>query len=68
MLTLTKDASSTEIVQIHKRSNRSAKPHAIVYFTHKTEDDGNLAPAAGVLALHKDALKKHQKSNLHRKV
>ena len=59
MLTLVKDPSATEIVQIHKKSNRSRKAHANVYYTHNAElQQGNVAPARGVLALHKNSLKK----------
>ena len=64
MLTFVKDASATEIVGIYSRSSRSKKPHATVYFTHDAKDKGNVAPAAGVLALHKNSLKKvHKLSN-----
>jgi hypothetical protein len=61
MLTLQKDASATEIVQIHQKSTRSKKAAATVYYTHKATDQGNVAPAQGVLALHKDSLKKVHK-------
>ena len=57
MLTLVKDPSATEIVQIHKKSNRSRKAHANVYYTHNGVAQGNVAPAQGVLALHKDSLR-----------
>ncbi len=65
MLTLQKDARATEIIEIHKRSTRSKKPHATVYYSHSTRDKtSNVAPAAGVLALHKNSLKKvHKLSN-----
>lgn len=65
MLTLQKDARATEIVEIHKRSTRSKKAHATVYYSHSTRDKtSNVAPAAGVLALHKNSLKKvHKLSN-----
>ena len=65
MLTFVKDKSATEVVGIYSKSNRSAKPEHTVYYTHDGHaDKGNVAPAAGVLALHKDALKKiHKLSN-----
>ena len=65
MLTFVKDKSATEVVGIYSKSSRSAKPQTTVYYTHDgTPDKGNVAPAAGVLALHKDALKKiHKLSN-----
>ena len=64
MLTLVKDPSATRIVEIHKRSNRSKKAYANVYYTHNGVAQGNVAPAQGVLALHKDSLKKiHKLSN-----
>ena len=50
MLTLQKDKTSTEIVELHKRSTRSKKPHGVVYYSHNTKASGNVAPAAGVLA------------------
>ena len=58
MLTLQKDKTSTEIVELHKRSTRSKKPHGVVYYSHNTKASGNVAPAAGVLELHKTSLKK----------
>ena len=62
MLTFVKDKSATEVVGIYSKSNRSAKPEHTVYYTHDGHaDKGNVAPAAGVLALHKDALKKIHK-------
>ena len=64
MLTLVKDASATQIVEIHKRSNRSKKAFANVYYTHSAAEQGNVAPAKGVLSLHKNSLKKvHKLSN-----
>ena len=64
MLTLKKDKHSTEIVEIHRRNTRSKKAHAKVYYTHSRKAEGNVAPAAGVLQLHKDSLKKiHKISN-----
>ena len=61
MLTLQKDASATAIVQIHKKSNRSKKAEATVYFTHDATDHSNVANARGVLALHKNSIKKIHK-------
>lgn len=66
MLTLQKDDSATELVQIHRRSTRSRKAHDTVYYSHDADvaGSGNVAPAAGVLSLHKDSLKKmHKLSN-----
>ena len=62
MLTLQKTARATELVEIHKRSTRSKKAHAKVYYTHATANKNkNVAPAAGVLELHKNSLKKMHK-------
>jgi hypothetical protein len=58
MLTLQKDKTSTEIVEVHKRSTRSKRAHGVVYYSHNAKASGNVAPAAGVLALHKTSLKK----------
>ena len=58
MLTLQKDKTTTEIVELHRRSTRSKKAVATVYYSHNTKTGANVAPAAGVLALHKDSLKK----------
>ena len=58
MLTLQKDASATEIVELHKKGTRSKKPQSVVYYSHNATESGNVAPAAGVLALHKNSLKK----------
>ena len=58
MLTLQKDASATEIVELHKKGTRSKKPQSVVYYSHNATGSGNVAPAAGVLALHKNSLKK----------
>ena len=65
MLTLHKDKTATQIVEIHKKSTRSKKAHSTVYYSHASRKaKGNVAPAAGVLALHKNALKKiHKLSN-----
>jgi hypothetical protein len=58
MLTLQKDKTSTEIVELHNRKTRSKKADARVYYTHNRKAEGNVAPAAGVLELHKPSLKK----------
>ena len=64
MLTFVKDKSATEVVSIYKKGTRSVKPVQTVYFTHDGKETGNVAAAAGVLALHKDSLKKlHKLSN-----
>ena len=65
MLTLVKDKSAVPLVGLHRRSSRSARPESTVYFTHGTSaEKGNVAPASGVLSLHKDSLKKlHKISN-----
>jgi hypothetical protein len=64
MLTLQKDASATELVEIHQKSTRSKKAYARLYYSHDATSTGNVAPAAGVLALHKASLKKvHKLSN-----
>ena len=62
MLTFVKDSSAVELVGIHRNSNRSRKPEATVYFTHDgSPEKANIAPAAGVLELHRDSLKKLNK-------
>ena len=61
MLSLQKSEDAVEIVGIFKgtKGNRRRKPHATVYFTHTDdEQSGNVAPAKGVLHLHKGDLKK----------
>jgi len=58
MLTLKKDKTSTEIVELHSKKSRSKKPEARIYYTHNRKAEGNVAPAAGVLELHKASLKK----------
>ena len=64
MLTFVKDRSATKVVDIYSKANRSVKPRQTVYFTHDGKESGNVAAAAGVLALHKDSLKKlHKLSN-----
>ena len=65
MLTFVKDKSATALVGIYSKSKRSVKPQDTVYYSHNTKSGkGNVAPAAGVLALHKDSLKKiHKLSN-----
>ena len=61
MLSLTKSSDATEIVGIYSgtKGHKRRKPKAIVYFTHSDDtDQGNMAPAKGVLHLHRDAIKK----------
>ena len=64
MLTLVHDKDATKIVGIYSNTNKKRKrPVADVYFTHdlKATHKQNVAPAAGVLALHKKGLKKINK-------
>ena len=62
MITLVKDAKSQPLVGLYSNSGRSRKPAAMVYFTHDlSKEKENVAPAAGVLELHKDSLKKINK-------
>jgi len=62
MLTLVKDKSAQELVGIYDKSNKSKKAEATVYFTHDiSREKENVAPAAGVLAMHKDSIKKLNK-------
>lgn len=65
MLTFVKDKSATPLVGIYSKSKRSVRPQDTVYYTHNIKSGkGNVAPAAGVLSLHKDSLKKiHKLSN-----
>ena len=62
MLTLiSSDKETTKIVSIYSNVNKKKRrPVATVYFTHdvKSVEKQNVAPAAGVLALHKKGLKK----------
>jgi len=59
MLTFVHDKSATELAGIYSKSARSNKPQSTLYFTHNTKSGaGNVAAAAGVLALHKNSLKK----------
>ena len=58
MLTLVKSADAIPIVGIY-RGKKNKKPDATVYFTHQiSEENQNIAPAAGVLHLHKKDVKK----------
>ena len=58
MLTLVKSADAIPIVGIY-RGKKNKKPDATVYFTHQiSEENQNIAPAAGVLHLHKNDVKK----------
>ena len=65
MLTLVDgDKESTKIVSIYSNvNNKKKRPVATVYFTHdiKSVEKQNVAPADGVLALHKKGLKKINK-------
>jgi len=62
MLTLVKDKSAQELVGIYSNETRSKRPEATVYFTHDMRPEKeNVAPCAGVLALHKNSLKKINK-------
>lgn len=62
MLTFVKDAKAQELVGIFSNSSKSRKPETTVYFTHDLKPEKqNVAPAAGVLELHKDSLKKINK-------
>ena len=61
MLSLQKSKDATDIVGIYrgKKGYKRRKPTATAYFTHSDDTDhGNMAPAAGVLQLHRDAIKK----------
>ena len=58
MLTLVKTKDAVPIVGIY-RGTKNKKPENTVYFTHEMDKDKqNVAPAAGVLHLHKSGLKK----------
>ena len=62
MLTFVKDAKAQDLVGIFSNSSNSRKPEATVYFTHDLKPEKqNVAPAAGVLELHRDSLKKINK-------
>ena len=58
MLTLIEDKDATKIVSVFSRTNKKKRrPVATVYFTHdiSSVEKQNVAPAAGVLTLHKKA-------------
>ena len=58
MLTLVKTKDAVPIVGIY-RGRKNKRPENTVYFTHDLDKDKqNVAPAAGVLHLHKSELKK----------
>ena len=58
MLTLVKTKDAVPIVGIY-RGKKNKRPENTVYFTHELDKDKqNVAPAAGVLHLHKSELKK----------
>ena len=61
MLTIKKDKHSTAIVELHNAATRSKKPQSVVYYTHNRKAEGNIAPAAGVLELHRSMLKRVHK-------
>ena len=62
MLTLAKSSEAQELVGIYNKTNKSKKPEATVYFTHDLKrEKENVAPAAGVLELHRESLKKIHK-------
>ena len=66
MLTLIEDKDATKIVSVFSNVNKKKRrPVATVYFTHdvKSVEKQNVAAAAGVLTLHKKALKKMNKIN-----
>ena len=57
MLTLVKTKDAVPIVGIY-RGKKNKRPENTVYFTHDLDKDKqNVAPAAGVLHLHKSELK-----------
>jgi len=61
MLSLQRTPDAVEIVGIYKGTKglKRRKPSSSVYFTHtEDEEQGNVAPARGVLHLHRDAIKK----------
>ena len=63
MLTLVKTKDAVPIVGIY-RGKKNKKPENTVYFTHSLDKDKqNVAPAAGVLHLHKSELKKEHHLN-----
>ena len=58
MLTLVKSKDAVPIVGIYV-GKKHKKPVATVYFTHEiNEENANVARCAGVLHLHKNAIKK----------
>ena len=62
MLTLVRDPDAVELVGIFRNKSRSKRPEKTVYFTHDAAPEKqNVAPAAGVLELHRDSLKKINK-------
>jgi hypothetical protein len=62
MLTLIKDKGAQEIVGMYSKKSRSVKPMRTVYYTHDTSPEKeNVAPARGVLELHRDSLKRMHK-------
>ncbi len=64
MLTLKEDKTSTPLVELHSKKSRGLRPVGVVHYSHNSKAQGNVAPAAGVLALHKKQLKRiHKLSN-----
>ena len=62
MLTFVEDKSAQELVGLYSNTSKSRKPEATLYFTHEIKPEKeNVAPARGVLALHRDSLKKINK-------
>ena len=62
MLTFVKDKSAVHLVSLYRNKGRSKKAYKDVYFTHSMrKEHQNVAPAAGVLELHRDSLKKLHK-------
>ena len=62
MLTFVKDKSAVHLVSLYRNKGRSKKAYKDVYFTHSMrKEHQNVAPAAGVLELHRDSLKKINK-------
>ena len=56
MLTLVRDPDAVELVGIFRNKSRSKRPEKTVYFTHDAAPEKqNVAPAAGVLELHREA-------------
>ena len=62
MLTLVHDKKADSIVGMYRKGSKSRKPVATVSFTHDLKPEKeNVAPAKGVLALHRTSLKRMHK-------